>query len=114
MNKNSKQLLNNGKEKKERTLDVVNRGLAKRYRAEQRFRLYGITAILASLGFLSLLFIIIINNGKSAFFQTHVQLDVFFDPDYFSQSSLATADYQGLIKNALRGQVPGSQKQSKG
>ncbi len=90
----------------ERTLDVVNKGLSKRYRAERRFRFYGIAAVLASLGFLSLLFVIIINNGSSAFFQTHIQLDIFFNPDHFSESTLITADYHGLIKQSLRDRFP--------
>jgi phosphate transport system permease protein len=55
-----------------RTLDVVNRSLARRYRAERRFRYYGLSAIVASLLFLSLLFISIFANGYSAFTQTFV------------------------------------------
>ncbi len=94
------------KKKPERTLDVVNRGLGKRYRAERRFRLYGLLAIIASLIFLSLLFISIIGNGYSAFQQTFIQLDVFFDPDILKQESLATANYQGLVKQTLRTMFP--------
>lgn len=94
----------------ERTLDIVNRGLAKRYRAERRFRFYGIAAVIASLGFLSLLFIIVFSNGATAFRQTYVQLDIFLDSDHFSQTSLATADYQGLIKKTLRARFPEAKK----
>jgi phosphate transport system permease protein len=94
------------KKKPERTLDVVNRGLGKRYRAERRFRLYGLLAIIASLIFLSLLFISIIGNGYSAFQQTFIKLDVFFDPDILKQESLATANYQGLVKQTLRTMFP--------
>ncbi len=94
------------KKKPERILDVVNRGLGKRYRAERRFRLYGLLAIIASLLFLSLLFISIIGNGYSAFQQTFIKLDVFFDPDILKQESLATANYQGLVKQTLRTMFP--------
>ena len=80
------------KHKKERTLDIVNRGLAKRYRAEKRFRFYGLAAIAASLIFLSLLFISIGSKGYSALFQTFIKLDVFFDPEMLRQESLATAN----------------------
>ena len=67
--------------KNERTLDIVKRGLGKRYRAERRFRFYGLLAIVASLAFLSLLFISIIGKGYSAFQQTFIQLNVSFDPE---------------------------------
>ena len=62
----------------QRTIDIVNAGLARRYRAEKRFRLYGIAAIAASLVFLSILFVSIFAKGFPAFQQTYIQLDVFF------------------------------------
>jgi phosphate transport system permease protein len=94
------------KQKPQRTLDIVNKGLAKRYRAEKRFRLYGILSILASLGFLSFLFISIISGGYTAFQQTRIQLTVHIDPEFFEDSVIATADYNGLIKAALRSRFP--------
>lgn len=92
--------------KSRRTLDIVNQGLARRYRAERRFRYYGLSAIVASMLFLSLLFISIAGNGYTAFMQTFIRLNVFFDPEVLHQESLATANYQGLIKNSLRGMFP--------
>ena len=92
--------------KKERTLDIVNRGLSKRYRAERRFRLYGLLAIIASMVFLSLLFISIAGNGYTAFQQTFIELDVSFDPEVLDKQALATADYQGLVKQSLGEMFP--------
>ncbi|CAB1066061.1 Phosphate ABC transporter, permease protein PstA (TC 3.A.1.7.1) [Olavius sp. associated proteobacterium Delta 1] len=92
--------------KNERTLDIVNRGLARRYRAEKRFRFYGLLAIAVSLIFLCLLFISIGAKGYSALFQTFIKLDVFFDPEILRQESLATANYQGLVKKTLRDMFP--------
>ena len=89
-----------------RTLDIVNQGLSKRYRAERRFRRYGIGAIILSLCFLLVLFISIVANGYTAFQQTFVRLDIFFDPDILNQQALATADYPGLIKSSLRTMFP--------
>jgi phosphate transport system permease protein len=94
------------KKRPERTLDIVNRGLARRYRAERRFRLYGLSAIIASLLFLSFLFISIFSNGYTTFQQTFIKLNVFFDPEYLHQESLATADYQGLVKRSLGSMFP--------
>jgi len=95
-----------GGEKSTRTLDIVNRGLSKRYRAERRFRFYGILAIVASLLFLSLLFASIIGKGYSAFQQTFVELDVFFDPAILRQESLVNANYQSLVKKSLQTMFP--------
>ena len=92
--------------KKERTLDIVNRGLSRRYRAERRFRFYGLLAIIASMVFLSLLFISIVGNGYTAFQQTFIELNVSFDPEVLDKQSLATADYQGLVKQSLRNMFP--------
>ena len=89
-----------------RAIDIVNAGLARRYRAEKRFRLYGIAAIVASLVFLSILFISIFAKGYPAFQQTYLQLDVFFDPEILARESLTTADYPGLVKQSLRRMFP--------
>jgi phosphate transport system permease protein len=89
-----------------RTLEIVQKGLARRYRAEKRFRLYGILSILVSLGFLAFLFISIISDGYSAFFITQMKLDIHVDPAAFEESTLATADYEVLVKAALRDKFP--------
>lgn len=92
--------------KMERTLDIVNRGLKKRYRVERRFRFYGLLAIVASMVFLSLLFISIVGKGYSAFEQTFMELNVFFDPETLNTQSLVNADYQGLVKKSLSNMFP--------
>ena len=89
-----------------RTLDIVNKGLARRYRAEKWFRRLGFFSILASLGFLSFLFISIVGDGHTAFFQTHIRLDIHVDPTVLDQSALATADYSALVKSSLKELFP--------
>ena len=59
-----------------RTMDIVNQGLSRRYRAEKRFRIYGIAAVIVSMAFLLFLFVSIGVNGYTAFQQTYVQLDI--------------------------------------
>ena len=103
---NSKIHLRNIAKKKERTLDIVNRGLSKRYRAERRFRFYGLLAIAGSMVFLSILFSSIISKGYTAFEQTFIELEVFFDPEILDEQALATADYQSLVKKSLRDMFP--------
>lgn len=69
-----------------RSIDIVIEGLAKRRRAEKRFRAYGLASIVLGLCFLLVLFTSIISNGYSAFIYTNVSLDVpldaqLIDPD---------------------------------
>ncbi|MCF8076954.1 MAG: phosphate ABC transporter permease PstA [Desulfotignum sp.] len=89
-----------------RTMDIVNQGLARRYRAEKRFRLYGIVAIILSMIFLVFLFVSISANGYTAFQQTFVQLDIHLDPEILDAGSLADANYQGLVKHSLADMFP--------
>ncbi len=95
--------MSNGSEK---TIEVVKRGLGRRYRVEKRFRLYGVLAIGISLLFLALLFASIIARGHSAFRQTFVKLSVELAETEFDLNDLDRANYQGLIKKTLRGEFP--------
>lgn len=89
-----------------RTIETVKKGLARRYRAERRFRLYGLAAIAASIVFLALLFVSIVSKGYTAFSQTFVKLDIFFDPDILRRDALANADYDALVKESLKRVFP--------
>jgi hypothetical protein len=89
-----------------RTIDIVQQGLAKRYRAERRFRFYGLAAVGLGLLSLLLLFVSIIGNGYMAFWQTQVKLDVFVDPAVLNQGNLSSADYAKLIKQSLQDLFP--------
>ena len=80
--------------------------LGKRYRAEKRFELYGLSAILISMVFLVLLFMSIIKTGYPAFFRTVIKLDITFDPETVSKETLSTANYSGLVKKSLRELFP--------
>ncbi len=92
--------------RKPKAIDIVHKGLAKRYRSERQFRLLGLGAIIASLVFLSFLFISIIGNGYSALFQTFIRIDVHFDPMRLPQDELSTADYAGIVKASMREMFP--------
>jgi phosphate transport system permease protein len=105
MNNDASRLATSG-QKTGGTMDIVNRGISKRYRAERRFRLYGVVAIVVSLLFLLILFVSIIGNGYKAFQQTFVQLDVFFDPGFINKEDLRGSDYAGLVKKAIRDLFP--------
>lgn len=95
-----------------RSIEIVTRGLAKRRRAEKRFRAYGFASIVLGISFLIVLFASIISKGYSAFVYTHVALDVqldsgVIDPDGTrTRETLAAADYDSLLKPALSGLFP--------
>ena len=86
---------------------LVAAGLKKRYAAERRFKLYGISAVVIALFFVVLLFSTIISNGYPAFTQTMVKLDVTLygqdiDPDGTRDPDvLSNANYRKLVRLAL-------------
>jgi len=94
------------------TIELVNKNLAKRYRAEARFKAYGIASIAFGLFCLVFLFTDIIGKGHTAFVQHYVQLEVEFDADALgindvnNPDQLAAANYQGIVKKALRARFP--------
>jgi phosphate transport system permease protein len=95
-----------------RSIDIVRAGLKRRHAEERRFRFYGKLAIGAGLLFLTLLFTSIVANGYSAFVQSFIQLEVYFDPEKLDPQGardprqLGTADYGGLVKQSLRDDFP--------
>jgi len=91
---------------KESTMDRVNVGLAKRYRREKRFRLFGFGAIVASIGFLGLLFVTIGASGWSAFQQTEILLGVDFNEGLFDVDNLSSANYGALVKTSMKSLFP--------
>lgn len=91
-------------------IDVIRRRLQKRYKAEKRFKLYGIVAIFLSLAFLFLLFVSIIGKGYTAFQQTYLQLEVHFDPDQIDTANPAASNFPGIVKQTLRQQFPQAKK----
>ncbi len=94
------------KQSKPSTMELVNKGLARRYKKEKRFRRLGLAAIITSLCFLGLLFSSIIGNGWSAFWQTQLLLDIHLDAQVLDVDDLARADYGGLVKQSMRDLFP--------
>jgi phosphate transport system permease protein len=89
-------------------MDQVNASLPKRYRAERRFRLYGLSSVVLGLLFLVILLGSVIANGYSALAQTYRTLEIFFDPEVIDPEgtrdpdTLRLANYNSLIRASLR------------
>jgi phosphate transport system permease protein len=94
------------------TQAIVERSLRRRYWAERRFRFYGLAAVTAGMAFLVYLFFVIFSNGMGAFRQTQIRLPVHFDPAVITPDgnrdidALRAADYQALIRAALKSRFP--------
>ena len=91
---------------------LVTRSLARRYRAERRFRFYGLSAVVAELAFVVFLFGTIFAQGLSVFQQSYVEVEIFYDPEIIDPAGtrnpddLVTADYQALVREALKARFP--------
>src|SRR5690606_41364369 len=62
-------------------LRKIKDGLTRRHAKERRFRAYGIAAIVAAIGFVAILFSMILYKGLPAFTQAELTLDIHFDPE---------------------------------
>ncbi len=91
----------------------IRQGLKIRNRREQRFKLYGITAIGISFAFLIFLVSDITLKALPAITQTWIQLDIEFDPQRLgieagtkAPDELANGNFRSLVKHALKSQFP--------
>ena len=82
------------------------RRLKRRRAAELRFKIYGISALMLGVFVVVVLFISITINGVGAFWQTQVQLEIQFSPEFLDPENLAKANYGKLIKQSLYRQFP--------
>ncbi len=86
--------------------------LAKRYRAERRFQIYGLAAIILAGSFLAFLVGTMVYRAIPAFTQAEVQLDVVFDEAEVTENgevtdaALRSANFLGMARRALYALVP--------
>ncbi len=95
-----------------KTTEQVRKSLARRYRAERRFRAYGIISIAIGLAALAILFTDIIGKGHSAFFEHYIKLDITFNEqtldieDARDPEQLNYGNYDGIVREALKTRFP--------
>jgi phosphate transport system permease protein len=93
--------------KRTRAIDKVNASLQRRYARERRFKAMGLGAVILGLLFVSLLFFDIVSKGYTAFGQTHIELEVFFDPAVIDpegaqdMDAIARADFRKIARAPL-------------
>lgn len=103
---------NTNKKAAERTAELVQRSLARRYGAEKRFRWYGRVSIAIGILALVVLFLEIFSNGLGGFQQTRIELALHLDPavleitDARDPDQLTNGNYDGVLRAALAARFP--------
>ncbi len=69
-----------------KTQQQVAASLARRHRQEKLFKGVGLGAVIISLTLVAILFVNIFAKGVPAFWQAHITLDIYFDPEVISIS----------------------------
>ena len=88
--------------KKTSTNDLI----AKRYRTERRFRMYGLAALAVTGAFLLFLVLDVVSRAIPAFTEHTVTMPVELSSSDFDPTNPAAGDYTGLAKEALRAALP--------
>ncbi|MEO1161528.1 MAG: DUF3333 domain-containing protein, partial [Pseudomonadota bacterium] len=86
--------------------------IEKRYRAEARFRWYGLAAIAFACAFLVLLLSDILLKGLPAFEANTVTLDVTLDEGRIDADDIRKGNFNAIVNNAIRAQFPGVKSRS--
>jgi phosphate transport system permease protein len=98
---------------RQRTPEAVATHIRARYRAERRFKAYGLGALLISALFVVVLLGDILIKGVPAFWQNSVALDVTFNAETIDPAGtrkpedLRGADYFPLARDAIMAAIPG-------
>jgi phosphate transport system permease protein len=91
---------------------LVAAGISRRYRAERRFRVCGLVAIVSALAFMVLLFVSIVGKGYTAFVQTEIRLPIQFevaviDPQGLRDAAeMRAANYGKLYRDGIQSLFP--------
>lgn len=117
-------------------LALIRSGLAARHSRERRFRFYGVAAIAAALGFVAILFVMILSKGLPAFTQATLNVEVFFDPEVITvdpkpaqqqgqsqaehrralsdwQRQVTMVNWNRIIEDSVRNAAPGTEADSR-
>lgn len=92
--------------------DLSRARIRRRYAAERRFRCYGLIAICVAIAMLALLLGTIVAKGYSAFWQTHIAIDVPLDREKIDPAGtgdpqiIGGADFRAISRAAIRDHFP--------
>ncbi len=78
----------------------------KRYAADRRLRLYGITAIVFALGLLGILIATLVSSGYLAFTQTHVRVDFPISTENVDLEKPDKGNYRAVMREGISALLP--------
>lgn len=84
---------------------AVDRMRRRRYAADRRLRLYGLTAIIVAIGVLAVLLVTLTIGGYSAFFQTRVSVEFEIDPELVP-ADVQEGNFRQIVSNAIANLFP--------
>ncbi len=90
----------------------ADKRLAKRYRAERRFQIYGLVAIFLAIAGLAWLLITVVSSGYTAFWTHEVEAEIMLDPEIIDPDGtgdpavIRRADYRMLLVNSFVNRFP--------
>ena len=88
------------------TSKIVEASLARRNRKQVYLQILGITAITFAFLMLFILITSLLVSGYRAFTQTHLELNVYLDPDVIDSEGLPRGNFRKLLQRSIEGEFP--------
>ena len=86
--------------------NVVKAGLRKRNNKQIVLQVLGITAIIFAFLMLFILVASLISSGYQAFTQTHIEIEIYIDPEKISEEKLPRGNFRSVLQTAISEQFP--------
>ena len=90
------------------TSDEIGARVRKRRASETRLKAIGLTAIGFAFLMLFTLLASLVATGYQALTQTHVRIDVFYDPALINQNNIARSNFRQMLQNSMLAKIPGA------
>ncbi len=86
--------------------DAAKRSRRRRYGADTRLKIYGLTAIIIAVGVLGILLATLIIDGRTAFVQTRVTVDIFVDPELVDPENIERGNFRQIVLDSIASKYP--------
>ncbi len=90
------------------TSEEIGARVRRRKASEMRLKMVGLAAIGFAFLMLAILMVSLIATGWQAMTQTHVRIDVTYDPALINEANPARSNFRQMLQNSLVAQVPGA------
>jgi phosphate transport system permease protein len=85
---------------------AAQRNRRRRYAADRRLRIYGLTAIVIAIGVLGILLTTLVTRGAGAFVQTRITVDFVIDPELVDPENINRGNFRQIVSNAVATMFP--------